>query len=68
MRYHADTCYPFDTDNRAYQRLLTVSGEHLRPSPGPATTATTPFAYTVGLTRHFTDRPLCDRVVRAKAS
>ena len=52
MRFHADTGYPFDTDNRAYRGLLTVSGEHLRPSPGPATTATTPFAYTVGLTAH----------------
>lgn len=30
MRFHADTGYPFDTDNRAYQRLLTVSGEHLQ--------------------------------------
>ncbi len=29
MRFHADTGYPFDTDNHAYQRLLTVSGEHL---------------------------------------
>jgi hypothetical protein len=30
MRFHADTGYPFDTDNRAYQRLLTVSTEHLQ--------------------------------------
>lgn len=29
MRFHADTGYPFDTDNRAYRRLLTVSGEHV---------------------------------------
>jgi hypothetical protein len=28
MRYTADTGYPFDTDNRAWQRLLAVSGEH----------------------------------------
>ena len=25
-----------------------------------------PFAYTVGLTARFTDRPLCDHVVRAR--
>jgi hypothetical protein len=30
MRFHADTGYPFDTDNRAFQRLLTVSGEQVR--------------------------------------
>ncbi|MFY1673987.1 hypothetical protein ACN27G_29210 [Plantactinospora sp. WMMB334] len=30
MRYHADTGYPFDTENHAYQRMLTVNGEHLR--------------------------------------
>jgi hypothetical protein len=30
MRFHADTGYPFDTDNHAYQRLLTTSSEHLR--------------------------------------
>jgi hypothetical protein len=29
MRFHADTGYPFDTNNRAYQRLLTVSAQHL---------------------------------------
>ncbi|MFI7075084.1 hypothetical protein [Micromonospora sediminicola] len=32
------------------------------------TVTTAPFAYTVGLTAHFTDRPLCDRVFRARAS
>jgi hypothetical protein len=30
MRFHADTGYPFDTDNRAYRRLLTAGGEHVR--------------------------------------
>jgi hypothetical protein len=30
MQFHADTGYPFDTDNRAYQLLLNVSGEHLQ--------------------------------------
>ncbi len=28
MRYTADTGYPFDTDNRAWQQMLAVSGEH----------------------------------------
>jgi len=27
-----------------------------------------PFAYTVGLTEHFTDLPLCDQIVRARTS
>jgi hypothetical protein len=29
MRHTADTDHPFDTDNRAWQRLLAVSSEHL---------------------------------------
>jgi hypothetical protein len=29
MRFHADTGYPFDTDNHAYRRLLTASSEQL---------------------------------------
>lgn len=39
MRFHAYTGYPFDTDNRAYQRLLTVSCEHLHGVCWTATTA-----------------------------
>jgi hypothetical protein len=38
---------------------------HVLPTDDDPDT-TTPFAYTVGLTGHFTDRPLCDHVVRAR--